>query len=157
MKHIRTYENYQEEHFNYILDKINRNGKDSLKPYELEYLDAYSHGDSDRMDYLEKIEGIKLFTSDDGYFSFQYEETEDYDDEIRYKGILIVPDLEFENGNKIDGSIEGTIISYADGVVSLEFEKDGYDIFEFCNGLEYELDSFVDYVITMIENEKAIK
>ena len=31
------------------------------------------------------------------------------------------------------------------------YSKEGYDVFEFCNGLEYELDSFIDYVISEIE------
>jgi hypothetical protein len=34
------------------------------------------------------------------------------------------------------------------------FEKKGYDILEFCNGLEYELDNFIDYVIETLEDEK---
>jgi hypothetical protein len=37
------------------------------------------------------------------------------------------------------------------------FEKDGYDILEFCNGLEYELDNFLDYVILTIKDEKLAK
>jgi hypothetical protein len=32
---------------------------------------------------------------------------------------------------------------------SLTKDEEGYeyDVFEFCNGLEYELDSFLDYVV----------
>jgi hypothetical protein len=30
---------------------------------------------------------------------------------------------------------------------------DNYDVFEFCNGLEYELDSFVDYVVSELDEK----
>ena len=28
-----------------------------------------------------------------------------------------------------------------------------YDVFEFCNGLEYELDSFIDYVVSELDDK----
>ena len=76
---------------------------------------------------------------------------------------MYVPDLTWEDGSRIDGRLEGRIINYGDGKISPDFEtfvkdpktgKDvSYDIFEFCNGLEYELDSFLDYVVNEIKNQ----
>ena len=61
-----------------------------------------------------------------------------------------------ENGKRIKGRLEGRIIVYENGQVSPDFysiqkdsrSQDHYDVFEFCNGLEYELDSFMDYVVS---------
>ena len=41
------------------------------------------------------------------------------------------------------------------GLVDNKIDKGEYDVLEFCNGLEYELDSFLDYVISTIEDEKT--
>lgn len=56
------------------------------------------------------------------------------------------------DGTIINGRLEGKIIDYGDGTTCLDFylkfdyknQKIEYDIFEFCNGIEYELDSFID-------------
>ena len=94
-----------------------------------------------------------IFEDDMGYFKFEFEAWEDYGDEQHYIGKLYVPDLEWPNGKRVEGCLNGKLIRYDNGVTSLEFEKDGYDVFEFCNGLEYELDTFVDYVISEIEEK----
>ena len=63
--------------------------------------------------------------------------------------------MEFESCKKIEGRLEGKIISYkGTGQTALEFKKDKYDVFEFCNGLEYELDSFIDYVVDELDGKK---
>jgi hypothetical protein len=59
----------------------------------------------------------------------------------------------------IEGNLVGRIVLFNTGDYSIEFEKTiiekgeevQYDVFEFCNGLEYELDSFIDYVIQELE------
>ena len=107
---------------------------------------------------IKKLESERVFEDDFGYFKFELEEIEDYGGEIHYKGTMYVPDLEFPTGKRIEGRLEGRIISYNNGSTSPEFDsvakqrKDRYDIFEFCNGLEYELDSFIDYVISELKN-----
>ena len=53
----------------------------------------------------------------------------------------------------MEGCLVGRIVRYDNGMTFPDFDKDGYDIFEFCNGLEYELDSFIDYVIDEIEEK----
>ena len=153
MIHIKTFESYNSR-LDDILDKINKSGKSSLTQSELEYLNAYSTDDFGKMDYIDKIEGQRTFNSSDGYFRFKYEYTEDYGDEVFYYGILYVPDLEWPNGKRITGELEGYIAVYPSKQIAPVFEKDGYDVLEFCNGLEYELDSFLEYVIDTIEDEK---
>ena len=152
MKICETYD----DNIDSILDKINKSGKTSLTLLELEYLNAYSNNDFSKMDIIEKIEGQRTFYSNDGYFSFKYEYMEDYGGGKYYYGIISVPDLEFEDGSKIYGEIEGYIAVYKSGQIVLSFELEGYDILEFCNGLEYELDTFLEYVIFTIEDEKTV-
>jgi hypothetical protein len=151
-----TFEGYHDDHLDSILDKIGKSGMDSLNDIEREFLSAYSSDDFDKMTYIEKIEGDRFFTSSDKYFSFKYSHTEDYGDEgCQYHGTISVPDISFDNGAIIDGRIDGYILILNDGQILPVFEKDNYDILDFCNGLEYELDSFLDYVISTIEDEKT--
>ena len=73
-----------------------------------------------------------------------------------YIGTLYVPDLKI--GNKlINGRMEGQIINFSVGRYSVDFDKDGYDVFDFCNGIEYELDSFIDYVVSELEKNEFEK
>ena len=156
MKHIMTFEGYHDEHLDTILDKISKSGIDSLSNIEKEFLSAYSSDDFDKMKYIERIEGDRLFVSSDKYFTFKYSHTEDYDDEgCQYHGTIVVPDLILEDNTRIDGTIDGYILILDDGQALPVFEKENYDILDFCNGLEYELDSFLDYVTSTIEDEKT--
>jgi hypothetical protein len=156
MKHLKTFEGYHDDHLDSILDKINKSGMASLSKIDKDFLDAYKDGDEEKMSYIEHIEGQRTFTSNDKYFTFKYSHTEDYGDEgLYYYGTLTVPDLEFPNGDKIDGEIVGYIWVVGNGQVVPVFDKGEYDVLEFCNGLEYELDNFLDYVISTIEDEKT--
>ena len=82
-------------------------------------------------------------------------------DEVHYLGTLYVPDLEWENGKRLEGRLEGRIVVFSNGQISPDFYSiqkdpkthDNYDVFEFCNGLEYELDSFLDYVVAELEQK----
>lgn len=128
----------------------------SLTPLEKEFLDSYSKGNEKEIhDKIAKEEQECVFEDDSGYFKFEHKQTEDYGDEVHYIGTLYVPDLEFPNGKKLEGRLEGKIIVYENGQTSPDFysvarkpNQDVYDVFEFCNGLEYELDSFIDYVVS---------
>jgi hypothetical protein len=156
MKHLMRYEGYTtKERVDDILDKISKYGISSLSKLEKEFLDSHASGKEEEIhSKITKEESETVFEDDNGIFKFEHTETEDYGDEIHYIGTLYVPDLEFPNGKKIKGRLEGRIIVYSNGSTSPEFfstygkkNEDKYDIFEFCNGLEYELDSFLDYVI----------
>lgn len=159
MKHLIKFESYHDEHLNQILDKINQSGIDSLSQNERDYLDAYSNDDEDKMTKIEYEEGKRDFVSNDGYFKFTFDRCEDYgSDGCYYFGTLYCPSIEWSDSNKkIEGVLEGSIILFPNGQILPDFEKDGYDVLEFCNGIEYELDSFLQYVIDTIEDEKTVE
>lgn len=163
MKHLMRYEGYTvQQRVDDILDKISKYGMSSLREDEKEFLNAHKAGNEEEIhNKMIADESEKVFEDDNGYFKFEHSETEDYGDETHYIGILYVPDLVWPNGKKIEGRLEGRIIVYSSGQVSPDFysvskkqNEDNYDVFEFCNGLEYELDSFIDYVVGELESEK---
>lgn len=163
MKHLMRYEGYtSKERVDDILDKISKYGMSSLTSLEKQFLDSHKSGQEEEYhNKITKEESESVFEDDFGYFKFEHKETENYGDEIHYLGTLYVPDLVWSNGKKIEGILEGRIIVYYNGSVSPDFysiEKDSksgdhYDVFEFCNGLEYELDSFIDYVVGELESK----
>ena len=163
MKHLMRYEGYTSiERTDEILDKISKYGMKSLTPLEKEFLDSHKLGKEEELhDKLAKSETENIFEDDNGHFKFEFDSCEDYGDELHYLGILYVPDLELENGKRIEGRLEGRIVVYENGQVSPDFYSvqkdpkslDHYDVFEFCNGLEYELDSFIDYVVSELEQK----
>ena len=164
MKHLMRYEGYtSKERTDDILDKISKYGIRSLTAMEKEFLDSHKSGHQEELhDRLSKSETETTFEDDNGLFKFEFESAEDYGDEVHYIGTLYVPDLEFENGQRIEGRLEGRIVVFQNGQISPDFYSiakdpksgDNYDIFEFCNGLEYELDSFLDYVVGELHNEE---
>ncbi len=163
MKHLMRYEGYtSKERVDDILDKISKYGINSLTNLEKEFLDSHQLGTEEEIhDKITKEESETVFEDDDGLFKFEHQETEDYGDEIHYIGTLYVPDLVWSNGKKIKGILEGRIVVYQNGTNSPDFysiEKDpasleNYDVFEFCNGLEYELDNFIDYIVKELEEK----
>ena len=164
MKHLMRYEGYtSKERTDDILDKISKYGMMSLTSLEKQFLDAHKSGQEEEYhDKLAKSETENTFEDDNGYFKFEFDSCEEYDDgEVHYLGTLYVPDLELPNVKKIEGRLEGRIVVYGDGQISPDFysiekdpiSQDPYDIFEFCNGLEYEFDSFIDYVISELKEK----
>lgn len=163
MKHLMRYEGYtSKERVDDILDKISKYGIKSLTPLEKEFLDSHKLGKEEELhDKLAKSENENTFEDDNGYFKFEFDSCEDYGDEVHYIGTIYVPDLELINGKKIEGRLVGRIVVYENGSISPDFysiEKDhrtndNYDVFEFCNGIEYELDSFLDYVVSELEQK----
>lgn len=161
MRHLMRYEGFTSiDRTDEILDKISKYGIRSLTKFEKDFLDSYKSGEEENFhDKLSKSEGETVFEDDNGLFKFEYESTDVYEDETHYFGTLYVPDLEWKSGKKIEGRLEGRIVVYSNGSTSPDFysiqsdTKSGehYDVFEFCNGLEYELDSFIDYVISELE------
>lgn len=161
MKHLMRYENYTaSERLDDILDKISKYGYDSLSQLEKDFLDSHKTDNEEEIhDKLSKSEMETTFEDDLGYFKFELKEVQKVTsnqgelEEIHIIGTLYVPDLVWPNGKKLEGRLIGKIVKYVNGTTSLEFENDGYDVFEFCNGLEYELDSFTDYVASEIEEK----
>ena len=159
MKHLMIYEEFSsQERTDELLDKISKYGISSLTPHEKDFLDAVSTGNEEEVKTkMKELDTDQVF--EDGYFKFELEDTKYEDDGICYIGTLYVPDLELGDGRKIEGDLKRRIILHNNGSYSLDFEKTTYekgkeveyDVFEFCNGLEYELDSFIDYVIQELE------
>lgn len=159
MKHLMIYEEFSsQDKTDELLDKISKYGISSLTSHEKEFLDAVSTGDDEEVkSKMKSLETDQIF--EDNYFKFELDDTKYEGDGIYYIGTLYVPDMEFEDGRRIEGDLKGRIILHNDGSYALDFEKTvyekgrevKYDVFEFCNGLEYELDSFIDYVIQELE------
>ena len=138
-----------------ILDKINSKGISSLDSNEKSFLDSYRSNNFKKMDELIREINARSFT--DKYFSFRLSHIKVIRDETRIYGTIFVPDIEFENGKRIDGEIEGFIIKLSNNQLIPNFDKGKYDILEFCEGLEYELDNFLEYVVNTLEDEKSVE
>ena len=148
-----------DEKINEILDKISRYGIESITSNERSFLDSLSTNDEETIN--SKLLGLMSdYIIEDGYFKFELEDIVYSDDCIEYIGTLYVPDLISEDGNIIiEGNLNGKIILENNGDYLLDFFKVvkineidvEYDVFEFCDGLEYEFDSFVDYLLQELE------
>lgn len=137
-----------------ILDKISKYGIKSITVHEKGFLDAYSSGDKEDVD--DKVNVISNeIIFEDSYFKFELTETKNIDDEIHHIGNLYVPGLTPDPNTIIEGNLSGRIIVYQNGTYSIEFEKvsefQNIDVYEFCEGLEYELDNFIDYIVQELE------
>lgn len=146
-----------------ILDKISKYGIASLTTDEKEFMDSWSVGKEEEVHKkLNYHENEIVFEDDSGLFKFEFQELEEYEDEKHIMGVIYVPDLVWDNGDKVEGRLEGRIVDYGGGRTSPDFfatiknpktgEEIQLDVFDFCNGVEYELDSFIDYVVSEIEN-----
>ncbi len=140
-----------------ILDKISKYGVKSLSQLEKEFLDAHKSG---REEYFHKIltkkESESVFEDNNGLFKFELESITIKGNKRHYNGIITCPDLKIK-GKTIKGRISGMIVHIpSTGVIIPDFfyesNNDNYDIFDFCEGNEYELDSFIDYVASELEN-----
>lgn len=137
-----------------VLDKISKYGIGSLTLLEKDFMDTYSLGcEEDILQRLEILENACIY--EDSNFKFELKETKVMLDETYYIGTLYVPDIVFDNGIRVDGNLEGKIICFSNGTYALEFDKKlimkrkqiVYEVYDFCWGLEYELDNFIDYII----------
>ena len=157
MKRLMVYEDFSSQKTDELLDKISKYGISSLTTHEKEFLDAVSSGDDETVQNKMKILDTDTFFEDD-FFKFELDNIKYRKDGIEYIGTLYVPDLE-KHHKTIEGNLTGKIILHNNGSYSLDFVKTTYDkgkeveydVFEFCSGLEYELDSFIDYVVQELE------
>ena len=141
-----------EDRLNDILDKINKSGKKSLEDDEKTFLDSFSKGEEFKTNVkMNNKESNSTFLSDDGIFTFIYKRNEYVNKALYIYGKLILPDI-FVKNKKIKGELVGDIMVLEDGTISLSFKNGKYDIFEFVSGLEYELDCFIDEIVTQIKN-----
>lgn len=159
MNSVMRYDDYTpKQRVDDILDKICKYGIESITEMEIKFLDAHSSGDEGKV-HLTMIneEYEKVFEDDDSNFKFEYSHTEILGKEKHFVGTLYVPDMVITKKNKIKGILSGRIILFDGGNTAPDFyhfvdDTIYYDVFDFCSGLEYELDSFLDYVINEITN-----
>jgi hypothetical protein len=139
-----------------ILDKISKHGIKSISKLEKRFLDAHKHGKEEIMHILlTKEESERFFEDDSGMFRFEFDSIEDYGDEIHYLGTLTCPDL-VEDGKTINGRLEGRIVYYTQTTFTspdftIQIDGKEFEVFDFCEGYEYELDNFIDYVVKELE------
>lgn len=146
---------HPDDRLNLILDKISNVGIKGLKKEELMYLESYSRGkEKEFNDRLSEEENRKTFISDDGLFTFKLKNVEIIDEVEFINGLLTVPDIKTQKGKIIKGELYGSIIVFDKSNVAIDFRKGKYDVFEFVNGLEYELDCFVDDIVLKMKEEK---
>jgi len=140
-----------DDRLNRILDKIKSIGLKSLDKKELDFLNSFKTGDEENFNKKFNSDNIhSTYISDDGFFMFNVENVGYVKDELRIAGVIFVPDLVVKK-RVIKGEIKGQIIVFNNTEVGLDFLKGKYDIFDFVNGLEYELDRFIDDLIISIK------
>ena len=141
-----------------LLDRISKYGINSLNKLEKDFLDAHKIGKEEEMhDILTKKESECTFEDNYGLFKFEFDRLEKIDDEFRYHGTIYLNSIKI-GGKVISGKLYGYILYHTlSGFISPEFYKSennkDYEIFDFCSGNEYELDSFLEYVISEIEQK----
>ena len=144
-----------DERLNLILDKISDVGIKGLNKDEVAYLESYSRGKEKELnEKLSEEENSKTFISDDGIFTFRLKGVELIDGVKFINGLLKVPDIKTQKCKIIKGELYGSIILFDKNNVAIDFRRGKYDVFEFVNGIEYELDCFVDDIILKIKEEE---
>ncbi len=153
MNHIVRYESYStDERLNDILDKISKYGISNLIDIEKEFLGSFQNGtEIETHNKIKYLENEIIFEDDFGIFKFEHKESKKYKRSQHHHGTIYITDCK----NKTEECLSGRIIEYENGSKSLDFTSaSGKDIFELCSGIEYELDAFVDYVVSEISDIK---
>lgn len=139
-----------------ILDKIKKYGINSLSKEERHFMDSHSTGSQEDVHkHLTKIENEVVFEDDNDYFKFELIDVKKIGDSCQLIGTFYVPDIEMKGGKVITGQLNGFITIHANGQISPDFSKEGYDIFDFCEGIEHELDNFVEYVVGEVDHDTS--
>lgn len=159
MNHLMRYDGYTTaQRLDDILDKISKYGISSLRLDESEFLDSYKIGKEDEFHDRIKFKESEIIFEDE-YFKFELDKIIYLENNTQYLGTLYVPELIYHN-KKIDGRLSGKIIAYNSGQNVPDFEYVGsrvYDVFEFCTGMEYELDIFIDYVVAELYKKRGFE
>jgi len=139
-----------EDRLNMILEKISKLGIKTLDKDEVTFLESYSIGNENETNKkISEKENKNLFLSDDGIFKFRLKNIECIEDIKYINGLLTVPDMMVKK-RTVKGELKGSILVFVDGSVAMDFSKGKYDVFEFIIGLEYELDCFVDDLVSKL-------
>lgn len=142
-----------EEKLDYLLDKISKYGLLSLTNNEIIFLDSYASYTEDF--FVSKIEE-DIYEDFNGRFKFEFSNITHTPYSKLIHGKIYVPDLKLKSST-ISGILTGYIIITNTGDINLFFKKDKWDIWDFCTGLEWELDVFIDSVIIEIDEKRGFK
>jgi len=143
-KIFEAYSSKKEEILNFILDKIQKDGKDSLSADELNYLKEYPDGDVELYDEkVEKVDDIvssekTLKTFSDDFFKFDLYHLRKAD---LTNSILIIGKLFFPNNKIVKGSFEVNLDTQQ---IQPSFYLDEETAYDIVKGHEYELDNFLE-------------
>lgn len=173
MKWIKLYEEFTGDIQDMITDqleveiraKIEANGHFSADEY---YALTKSRKLDDRMadEIFHELVGRGIRFGDeaeqvfeDENFKFTLESIEPVGEETYYWGILECPDYTYggeeDEQETIPGKFHGRIVGFDNGMVMQDFEcPDDLTIYDICEGLEHELDSFLQYVVDEIKKQK---
>lgn len=156
MKYLKTFEAFDMDD---LLDKINKSGMNSLTQLEKDFLTAYSKDDEEMLKIIQQKSEARQFKSSNGLFIFDYNGKNLKIEENRtlYYGTMYVPSIHLEESNEtIEGKLEGSI-EIMNGSPFPNFDLDyyghSYTIYDFCEGLEYELDDFLQYIAGELEED----
>ena len=149
---MKIFENTTDR-LNCVLDKLSKYGDKSLTKSEKMFLESYKDNNENSIhSNLLISEFDSIFVDDNEIFKFEYLGSTKNGKEWVHKGILYTPDLKIKK-RTVNGILKGSIISYGNGLYSINFKSKKLDIFDFCNGIEYELDLFIEHIISKIEEK----
>jgi hypothetical protein len=144
-----------EDRLNDILDKILEYGIDSISINETNFLDSYPDGEYEKL-HTDMLYSDIIYEDEEGLFKFELETIKTHIDEIHYVGKIYVPDMTI-GGELYKGILTGRIINYKKNNINVpHFYKGDYDIFDYCDGIEIELDDFIDSVVDDIKGNSYL-
>lgn len=135
-----------------ILDKITEFGMESITPEERKTLENFSKGivpqePEEKEDFIEKAGGMWVFEFPGmPSFKFRYETTMTEENEIIHTGYLTVDDKDYY----------GEIYCDRDGnfsVADFENTTEGTNLFEDYEGLEHDIEVFLDVVCNDLKED----
>jgi hypothetical protein len=144
------------QQIDFILDKLLKFNKDinQLDKIEVECLSAYAENRHKDALFAFNMDDARTFYSDEGDFVFKHTRTTYNKGFMCYFGTIFVPDYtDEETGTVIPGALHGYIEYVPENKIVLPFfGRDNADILDFCNGLECELDTFLETVCHSLYN-----
>lgn len=95
---------------------------------------------------------------EDEQFIFHFEKIQRQGEETYYWGTLYCPDYTYggeeDEQETIPGELYGRFVAFEDGPTMLDFEgPNDLTVYDFCEGLEHELDNFAEYAVDEINKK----
>lgn len=95
---------------------------------------------------------------EDEQFIFHFEKIQRQGEETYYWGTLYCPDYTYggeeDEQETLPGKLYGRFVAFEDGPIMLDFEgPNDLTAYDFCEGLEHELDGFAEYAVDEINKK----